>query len=177
MTLRKIRPTSFKKKRICKLLGLAAFLSLGTLSAHADVTLEDGVIPHKGIDALYEKLADATASLDTNGFSEIYAEDVFYLIPTAPLIQGIDGIKPDWDDWFVWMKEGNGTLEMDFRIVAREVYDDAMGYDIGYAKTLQKRPNEADVIYETKFVVVTKKQSNGEWRYQVDAYSKLKKDE
>ncbi|KAB7613290.1 hypothetical protein F9L33_11830 [Amylibacter sp. SFDW26] len=164
------------KKNSCILLGLAACLSFGTFSARADIVLEDGVTPHKGIDALYEKLAAATASLNTESFSKIYAEDAFYLIPTAPLIQGIDGIKPDWDDWFVWMKEGNGSLDMDFRIVAREVHDDAIGYDIGYAKTLQKRPNEADVTYETKFVVVTKKLPNGEWRYQVDAYSQLKKD-
>ncbi len=169
--------SSLKNKMAYLSLAVAACLSFGAVSAHADVTLEKGVKPHKGIDALYEKLSDATASLDTKTFSEIYAEDAFYFIPASPLAQGIKGVTPDWDSWFAWMKEGNGTLEIDFRIVAREVHDDALGYDIGYAKTLQKRPNEADVTYETKFVVVTKKLPDGEWRYQVDAYSYLKKDE
>lgn len=171
------RYSSLKKRNTCMSLGFIACLSFGTLSAHADVRFENGAMPYKGIDVLYEKLSTAATSLDTKSFSDIYTKDAYYLSPASPLAQGIDGITPEWDGWFAWMKEGNGTLQMDFRIVAREVYDDAIGYDIGYVKTLQKRPNEPDVTYETKFVVVTKKLPNGEWRYHIDAYNKLKKDE
>jgi ketosteroid isomerase-like protein len=168
------RPSS-RVHKICIYTGLAALLSFGSISAQAEVKLENGVAPHEKIDTLYDKLSDAVSALNTRTFSDIYASDAFYLVPSSPLIQGLDDINPSWDGWFSWMKEVNGTLQMDFRVVAREVHDDTIGYDVGYATTLQKRPNAPDELIEVKILVVTKKQADGEWRFQVDTYSELKK--
>lgn len=162
---------------ICALIGLA-IMGLGS-SADADAVLklEDGVAPHPKIDQLYERLAASVAALDSSGFSSVYAEGVYYLVPQAPLARGLDSVNPHWDGWFTWMKEGDGSLKMSFRVIAREIHGDSIGYDVGYYKILQKRPNEPDVLNEGKLVVVTKKQANGDWRFQVDAYNGLKKSE
>ena len=105
--------------------------------------------------------------------NKIYAEDAYYLQPKSQHFKGLDAlIENGFAGWFDWMKEGNGTLSISFRIIERELQE-SLGYDIGYYKVTQKRPEEEDEISEGKFVVVTKKQENGEWRFQVDTYNNL----
>ena len=137
------------------------------------LTLEDGVMANESIDSLYQQFSNAYSDLDTSQFKSIYAQDAYYLQPKAHHFKGIDAlIENGFAGWFGWMKEGNGTLSISFRIIERELQEN-LGYDIGYYKVIQKRPEEEDEISEGKFVVVTKKQDNGEWRFQVDAYNDI----
>ncbi len=172
--------TSFlfsKMYKVCTYIGfITVLLSQTATAADGDVTLESGVEPHGKIDALYQNISKSFSDLSSKDISEIYTKDAFYLTPESPLITGIDDIGAEWEDWFSWMRAGKGTLTINFRIIAREVYGDALGYDIGYFTTIQQRPDGENQTYEGKFITVTQKQANGQWRFTADTYNMLKKE-
>ncbi|MGI9410261.1 MAG: YybH family protein [Hyphomicrobiaceae bacterium] len=160
---------------ICFAVAFVATLSPAAIAANSNAPkLEAGVAPHAQIDALYEQLSRAVEALDTSTFGSIYAANSLYLPPNKTVIRGLAGVKSNWNGWFAWMKEAKGSLDIDFRIVSREVHGN-IGYDVGYYKTLQVRPGESSKTFEGKFVVVTKEQTDGRWLFQVDAYNHLKK--
>ena len=72
----------FENTLACRLPALKTACAIGIMtvmlgvSAGADdaLTLEDGVEPHAGIDALYHRLSETVGSLDSSGFALVYAD-------------------------------------------------------------------------------------------------------
>ncbi len=170
--------TFSKMHKVCACIGfVAVLLSQPVSAADEGVALEGGVMPHEKIDALYRNISESFATLSIEKISDIYTKDAYYLTPESPMITGIGDIGAEWEAWFAWMREGKGTLTIDFRLIAREIYNDTFGYDVGYFTTVQQRPDGNNQTYEGKFITVTQKQANGQWRFSVDTYSMLKKEE
>ena len=67
------------------------------------------------------------------------------------------------------MRAGGGTLGITFRIHARRLSGD-LGYDVGVFTLTTGRG-----AMRGKFAVVTKKELDGTWRFEVDAYNGLPK--
>lgn len=157
--------------RLCAVL----FLLAGYFSTVAaqDVSFDAGAKPHAGIDAVYAKFSKAYRELDHELVGGLYSADAAYLVPDQEILTGRDNVTLSFKSFFDAVREGKGRLEIRFKIVQRKVSGD-MAYDVGiYTLT---RFNEAGAKVgsgQGKFVVVAIKETNGEWKFQVDGYSGL----
>ena len=137
------------------------------------LVLEDGVKAHEGIDLLYHEFAKAYETLDADHYKSIYADQTYYLAPKSPIyFNNSEVADKGFREWFEYVKQSNGSLSVVFNIIAREV-DENLAYDVGYIKSTQKIPELEDEVYEFKILAISKKQADGEWRFQADTYSYL----
>ena len=136
------------------------------------LTLENGVAVHKGLDNVYTSFAEGYRKLDADMVAGLYAENAAYLPPGSNVLIGREKIAKNFADFFSSVKQNNGRLEISFRIVQRQV-DKNLAYDIGiYTLTSFNEKGESSKG-TGKFVVVGKREKNGIWRFQVDAYNDL----
>lgn len=138
------------------------------------LTLEKGVKPHAGIDAIYAKFSEAYDKLDATMVTGLYTGDALYLTPESGIERGRDVIFNNFDGFFKSIKNNEAVLEISFNIVERRVSGD-MGYDVGIFSLTSKGKNGATQTSEGKFVVIALRSKNGRWRFQVDSYSAMPK--
>ena len=73
-----------------------------------------------GINAIYERMSAAYAALDSQAFVDIYAADAAYLRSDEnPMLTDIDAIIDNYERYFASVREGNGRLELLFRVIKR----------------------------------------------------------
>ena len=138
-----------------------------------DLTLEPGVKPHAGVDAVYAKFSRAYRELDHELVGGLYSNDASYLVPAQNILIGRQKITPTFKNFFDYVRDRKGRMEISFRIVQRRVSSD-IGYDVGIYTLTQFDAEGKSTTGQGKFVVVAVKES-GQWRFQVDGYSDLPK--
>ena len=148
-----------------------------SLTAFAqDISFDVGVKPHAGLDAVYAKFSRAYRELDHELVGRLYSTDASYLVPDQNLLIGRDKITPTFKSYFDFVKERKGKLAISFRIVQRRVSRD-MAYDVGIFTLTQFDAAGKATDGKGKFIVVALKEKSGDWRFQVDGYSDLAKQE
>ena len=137
------------------------------------VTHEAGVNPHKEIDAIYQQFQLAYEKLDTALVAELYTDDALYLVPDNDVMRGKENIRKNFAVFFDYNRNQGRNLKITFRILKRTVQGE-LGYDVGIY-TLQSN-KDGKILGEDqgKFVVVTRKMKDGEWKFELDSYSGLK---
>lgn len=135
------------------------------------MTLEAGVKPHSGIDAVYAEFSRAYRSLDHSLVGGLYSADAAYLAPGEDVMIGGDKVTASFKSFFDSIREGGGRLEISFRILQRRVSGN-MAYDVGIYTLTNWDSTGKSGIGQGKFVVVAAKSKN-KWRFQVDGYSDL----
>lgn len=159
--------------KLILLLALFLFSSISITAQTSDLSLDAGVKPHSGIDAIYRDFSEAYRTLNFDQVGGLYTESAAYLVPDQDVMTGRDGIKGTFRDFFQAMKSEGKTLAISFRIVQRQV-EKNLGYDVGiYTLRVLKDGKELS-SGQGKFVVVAVKDKDGKWRFQVDGYSDLK---
>lgn len=141
-----------------------------------ELTLDPGVKPHKGIDQIYARFSEAYKLLDAKIVTDLYTETAFYLTPESGMDRGRELIGNNFSGFFRSVKERKGKLAISFRIIERRVSGD-LGYDVGIYKLASTNANGEATTSRGKFVVIAVKQKNGDWKFQLDAFSGLPKDE
>ena len=137
-----------------------------------DLILEPGVAAHKGLDEVYLRFSAGYRNLDPQAVSNLYTEDAFYLSPDSDVKRGREKILAEFSGFFDSVKKGGGSLAISFQILGRQISGD-LAYDVGiYTLTRKNAKGEARAA-RGKFIVVARRASNGEWRFQVDGYSGL----
>ena len=143
------------------------------LAQTADLTLDSGVKPHKGIDAVYAAFTKAYRDLNVDLVTNLYTEDANYLAPGNPMTDGKAKIRETFASFFDYVKKNGNTMEIKFRILNREV-DKNLGYEVGiYTINTFKDGKQIGSSGQGKFFVVTKK-IGGKWYFRFDGYSDLK---
>lgn len=142
-------------------------------SKNADLTLDSGVKPHAGIDAVYAKFSRAYRELDLDLVGGLYSTDASYLIPDQKVLIGREKITPTFKSFFDYVRDRKGRLEISFRILQRRVSGD-LGYDVGIYTLTNYDGAGKGTTGQGKFVVVAVKDGD-QWRFQVDGYSDLPK--
>lgn len=149
-----------------------ALLTGNVTYAQADPVYDPGVKPHKGIDEIYRKFSKAYDDLDAKAVADLYTGNAAYLSPGSEIRIGNDRILESFTRSFESVKNRKERRSIRFRIFQREVVGD-LGYDVGiYTLTATGSDGESRTD-RGKYVVVTKKGSDGKWRFAVDGYSGL----
>ena len=162
--------------RMAKIVIFLVLLSSTSLvfgQSSKDLTLDSGVKPHAGLDAVYAKFSRAYRELDHELVGGLYSTDASYLVPDQDILIGRDKITPTFKSFFDYVRDRKGRMEISFRIVQRRVSGD-LGYDVGIYTLTQFDGSGKGNSGQGKFVVVAVKDGD-QWRFQVDGYSGLPK--
>ena len=124
---------------------------------------------HEGVNAIYERMSAAYASLDSVAFSDIYAADGVYLRSGSnPMRVGIDAIIGNYEEFFSDVREGGGRRELLFRIVKRAC-SETLCSDVGWYK--HNRYDSDGKLEGTsygRFLTTPGKGDDGVWRFFAD---------
>lgn len=130
---------------------------------------------NEAINRIYSQFNEAYLSLDDDLVGDLYADQSHYLVPSEErgLLFGQSTIKDEFTRYFDWATENRRSLNINFRIVHRQI-DDSLAYDVGYyliqskADSVENFPEGGSV---GKFVTVIGLQPSGEWKFLLDGYN------
>jgi ketosteroid isomerase-like protein len=157
---------------------LAAVLMAFALSGSAvgqvtELSLQAGVPGHAGVDAVYRRFSEAYRTLNVDLIADQYTQTAAYLVPGDDVVTGRDKIRPGFLRFFDAIRNGGQTMTISFDILQRKV-DKNLGYDVGIYTLRTFKDGREINVGRGKFVVVTVKEKDGKWRFQVDGYNDLK---
>jgi uncharacterized protein (TIGR02246 family) len=157
---------------------LAAMVVIGggaTLAtAQNSPILDEGVTPHDGLDAIYRRFSEGYNKLDPASVANLYSETAAYLAPGKEIGIGRGKVLATFTEFFDSVRQGNGRLEISFRIAQRQA-EQNLAYDVGiYTLTSFSDQGESRTS-KGKFMVVGKRETDGVWRFQVDGHNDLPK--
>lgn len=138
----------------------------------SDLTLDSGVKPHQGIDAIYTTFTKGYRDLNVDLVTNLYTEDANYLASGNMMTDGKAKIRESFAGFFEYVKKNGNTMEIKFRILQREV-DKRLGYEVGIYTINTFKDGKQVQTSQGKFFVVTKKIGN-KWYFRFDGYSDLK---
>jgi uncharacterized protein (TIGR02246 family) len=166
-------------------IAIAAFIFLSCLTVSAQTSnkitgvsfvVEQGVAPHRGLDEIYRRFSEAYKNLDSTSVANLYSDTAVYLAPGSNVQIGRQKVSAIFTSFFDSVRQRNGRLEISFRIVQRQV-DKYLAYDVGiYTLTSFNEKGESSKD-SGKFVVVARREKGDMWRFQVDGYSALAKEQ
>lgn len=162
------------KSEINKSLFLIIFLlclAFTSVAQTPDLVLENGVKPHKGVDAIYATFTKGYRELNVDLVINLYTEDANYLAPGNEMLDGRAKIRESFGSFFDYVKENKNTMEVKFRILKREV-DKNLGYDLGIYTLNSFKDGKQVQTSQGKFMVITKKIGN-KWFFRYDSYSNI----
>ena len=122
-----------------------------------------------GINAIYERMSAAYAALDSQAFVDIYAADAAYLRSDEnPMLTDIDAIIDNYERYFASVREGNGRLELLFRVIKRDCVESICS-DVGWYKNSRYDSDGAleDTSYG-RFLTTPGRSEDGMWRFVAD---------
>lgn len=156
---------------ITNLLILFCFSAIN--AQNIELKLENNVVAHKDIDAIYKTFSEGYRTLRPELVANLYTEDAAYLSPNSEITNGRQAILDNFTGFFNNIKNSGQNMTISFQIFQRKVTKE-MGYDVGIYTI--KFYNDGKVVNESKgkFVVVAVKDKDKKWRFQVDGYSGLK---
>ncbi len=149
---------------------LSFVLITGCVPQKQDTAADSGAI-----DDLYRTFNEAYQSHDAELVASLYAEDAHYLEPNPELAirEGRASIRETFSGFMEWAEQNNRDLEIQFRILDREISGD-MAYDTGYY-LLRTKPDSVESFGNEggvgKFVTVMGRQSDGSWKFLLDGFS------
>lgn len=164
------------KSEINKSLSLITILLCLGITSFAqtpDLVLENGVKPHKEIDAIYANFTKGYRELNVDLVTNLYTDDANYLAPGKEMTDGREKIRESFTSFFDYIKKNNQTMEIKFQILKREV-DSKLGFDVGIYTINSFKDGKLIGSGQGKFLVVTKKVGN-KWFFRFDGYSNLPK--
>lgn len=155
---------------------LLAFAQTSNSTMEESLVLEQGVASHKGLDAVYRRFTEGYKKLDAASVANLYSETAAYLAPQSNIQIGRQKVLGIFTSFFDSVKQQNGRLEISFRVVQRQV-EKNLAYDVGiYTLTSFNQKGESSKD-SGKFVVVARREKGDIWRFQVDGYSALPKEQ
>ncbi|QIR16166.1 DUF4440 domain-containing protein [Shewanella aestuarii] len=128
---------------------------------------------NKAINDIYHKLSNSFTILDISVIDDIYMNDATYISETQDkeIVLGKNPIIDLYATFFNKIKLKNAKIEVDFRLQVRQ-YTDGQATDIGYY-LMRFHPGEESgepmSEFAGKFVMVSRKNTQGEWKISVDS--------
>jgi uncharacterized protein (TIGR02246 family) len=122
------------------------------------------------LDAVYAEFRGAYARLDARAVAALYHDDALYLAAGEAPKRGRGEIEGGFRSFFDGVREGGGTLALEFRIVRRDVAA-GLATDVGYYRLAVVRNGVRGNASVGRFVTVSRPDADGAWRFVVDSYS------
>lgn len=161
----------------------ASALACGPAGSSADGEPEDRVTGTEsagvgsaaaGLDSVYAVFTRAYAEADVDLLMDsVYANDGYYLPPNAPILEGTESFRGQFESFLGPVAERGGPgPDISFEIVDRDV-DGDLAYDIGIY-TIRRPDAPADAPGSRgKFIVIWKRGADGAWRMHADGFSAM----
>ena len=159
--------------RIVNVLLTAALFTFAATAQSSELTLRTGVSPHAGVDDVYRRFSESYRTLNVDRIADQYTQTAAYLAPDDEVLTGRDSIRPGFKRFFDSVKNNGQTMTISFDILQRMV-DKTIGYDVGIFTLRTFKDGKEINSGRGKFVVVTVKDADSKWRFQVDGYSGLR---
>lgn len=124
------------------------------------------------LDSVYGVFTRAYAEADVDLLMDsVYARDGFYLPPNAPILEGQDAFRGQFESFLGPIAErGEPGPVISFDIRERAISGD-LAYDIG-VYTIRRADADADAPGSRgKFIVIWKRGADGQWRIHADGFS------
>ncbi len=147
---------------------LLSFVTLFGLQAMA----QDNNKNNQALNHFYNQFVTAYEQLDESVFEQLYAIDASY-VPEQQSKQitfGRDNIVDLYRAFFNKIKKKKAHIQVDFRVIERRI-DGNSATDVGYYLIHFYPPKETEEPiseFAGKFVMVSKKKSDGKWYLSVD---------
>jgi uncharacterized protein (TIGR02246 family) len=122
------------------------------------------------LDAVYAAFRGAYARLDARTVAALYHDDALYLAAGEAPKRGRGEIEGGFRSFFDGVREGGGTLSLEFRILRRDAAA-GLATDVGYYRLAVVRNGVRGNASVGRFVTVSRPDADGAWRFVVDAYS------
>lgn len=152
---------------------LTLFVAPGILAVDPPALVHDeGVAPVAELDEIYEQYSQAYSRLDAQGAAALYTRDALYLQPGRAIQQGRTPIQESFARFFQHSRVVGLQLRISFRIMARQV-SSGLAYDVGIFTLITSRNGEEVGRSLGKFVIVSRPDSDGTWKFQVSSHSDL----
>jgi len=148
-------------------------VTLGVLVACAPASRDDSAVS-AGLDSVYAVFTRAYAEADVDLLMDsVYARDGYYLPPNAPILEGQDAFRGQFEGFLGPIAErGEPGPAISFDIRDRAISGD-LAYDIGIY-TIRRPDASPDATGSSgKFIVIWKRGAAGAWRIHADGYSAL----
>lgn len=143
----------------------------GLLVACAPANSDDSAASAR-LDSVYAVFTRAYAEADVDLLMDsVYALDGYYLPPNAPILEGKDAFRGQFEAFLEPIAErGEPGPTISFDIRDRAISGD-LAYDIG-VYTIRRPDTAADAPGSRgKFIVIWKRDVEGRWRIHADAFS------
>jgi uncharacterized protein (TIGR02246 family) len=154
---------------------MALLVMLATLVHAAEppaVIHDPGVIADPELDQIYEQYSQAYSRLDAKAAAALYTRDALYLQPGRSIQQGRATIQESFSRFFQHSRVVGLRLRISFRIMVRQISGD-LAYDVGVFTLVTSRDGEEVGRSQGKFVIVSRPDTDGTWRFQVSSHSDL----
>jgi ketosteroid isomerase-like protein len=148
--------------------------AISVFSQNSDLVLESGVKPHKKIDEIYATFSTGYKELNVDMVASLYTEDANYLASSNKITDGREKIRENFGSFFESVRKNGNTMNIQFRILQREV-DKKLGYEVGIYTLTTFKDGKQIGTGQGKFFVVTKKIGK-KWFFRFDGYSVLESD-
>ncbi len=148
---------------LCSLLGLWAAFPLAAQDRATD----------RALAAVYARFTEAYRQADARMVADLYTEDAFYLQPDSDVLQGRPKVLGAFQSFLDPVKQqGKPGPAIYFDIIERKISGN-LGWDIGYYRLGPPGSDSASAQRGGKFIVLWRKDSDGQWRIHADGYSGL----
>jgi len=159
--------------RVFACMALAALCATAAHAAEPPALLHDpGVAPVPELDQIYRQYSQAYSHLDAKAAAALYTRDALYLQPGRAIQQGREPIQESFSRFFQHSRVVGLRLHITFRIMARKVSGE-LAYDVGVFTLVTSRDGEEVGRSLGKFVIVSRPDDDGTWRFQVSSHSDL----
>lgn len=130
--------------------------------------------PHeREFTAVYARFSEAYRKADPEMVAKLYTEDAFYLQPGGDVLRGRAAILGVFRQFLGPIREkGEPGPAIYFEILERSVSGDR-GWDVGYYRMGPPGADSAATRRGGKFIVLWRKDRDGQWRIHADGYSGL----
>jgi uncharacterized protein (TIGR02246 family) len=117
------------------------------------------------VESLNSEFSKAVSNQDLDSVMDLYTSDAWLLPPGVPMIQGSDGIRA----FFQTMLDA-GVRALNLESAAVEGSGD-VAVDIGRYRLTVEPPGADSVIEEGKYIVVLRRQADGNLRLAYDTFN------
>ena len=158
---------------LCACMALFVMLATPVHAAEPSALVHDpGVIAVPELDQIYEQYSQAYSHLDAKAAAALYTRDALYLQPGRAIPQGRAPIQESFSRFFQHSRVVGLRLRISFRIIVRQM-SEQLAYDVGVFTLVTSRDGEEVGRSLGKFVIVSRPDDDGTWRFQVSSHSDL----
>lgn len=147
-------------------------LALALVGSAAPLVAQDRATD-QALAAVYARFTEAYRQADAKMVADLYTEDAFYLQPDAEVLQGRPAVLGVFRSFLDPIKQQTKPgPAIYFDILERKITG-GMGWDIGYYRMGPPGSDSASAKRGGKFIVLWRKDADGQWRIHTDGYSGL----